>query len=276
MSNFVRIYVNDLNLADLGARFGFTVFAENIVGAHGGFQTKYPSAPLPGRMGSVLTADQKMVDPTTLTLALRVNTGSFAAISPAIERLRAWLAQGEVSLRTDYAPTRQAIGRDPAFVTNLDQAAVGRAALEVNYSLTNPIWRERFPTTVSVAAAGVRAPIVIGTAPSTLTARIRGPATNPVFIYRDARGVAIATLAFTITLGASDYLDIDCGEITVVLVSLGSASTVADGLALVVPGSRYPAVDSDDADVFGAAPTVEVDDDGHTATAIVSYTKGFR
>lgn len=108
------------------------------------------------------------------------------------------------------------------------------ATVQATFTCPDPVWLDTQPTVLSLATA-TRRNIELGEAPSPYIIRIMGSATNPTVEYRDASGAVVWSLAFTVTLASTDYLELDSRTGLITKYASGVAS---DGIALLNSGSQ--------------------------------------
>jgi hypothetical protein len=139
-------------------------------------------------------------------------------------------------------------------------------ALEFNIVCYNPLF---WDTTGSIIAFGsTRVEVPVGSAPSGGIIYLMGAATNPTITYRNHDGDSVETMGFTVTLGATEYLEINLDTLSIVKVSSG---TRTDGDALLTSGWFF-SVDPADGDVENTSyPTLEVDQ----GSATINYWKTY-
>jgi phage-related protein len=114
----------------------------------------------------------------------------------------------------------------------------------------------------------IRTGIPLGTAVSAPLIRVLGAATNPVITYRDKSGAVRQSMTLTITLAATDYLEIDCELFTITKYVSGVAS---NGITLLTAGD-FIALDPQDGDYAnGVWPTLEIS----AGSAEVLYRKAW-
>lgn len=129
------------------------------------------------------------------------------------------------------------------------------AGTAITFDCVESAWRDPEPQIVSVAATATRYNLVTGTAPASPIIRMMA-ATNPVLTYRDAGGTARATMTFTWTGAAGDYVDIDMRLPRIVKYVSGTAS---NGRSLLASGTYPWAIDPQDGDYATSSwPTIEI------------------
>jgi phage-related protein len=207
------LFVNDVDLDALG--YGVL----SVAGWGAALNTDVAYEPAPGRSGVLLgedTTQERLVE-----LSMHVPAGTIAARDAALGFITA-LFTGAVELRFSDSPHKMMRG----IVTSVRSRAEAEGVSFVDPSLVidvtvmcpNPAKIDRY---LQVATIGAQAlPVPTGNLPHGGVIVIQGAATNPVITY--ARGVN--TLGFTVTLGATDKLEIDLDTMSVTRYTAGVAS----------------------------------------------------
>lgn len=213
-------------------------------------------ATIPGRVGGVFSGPVK-VGARDLGLVGVLRAATLSARRTAEDAIKDLLA-GTVALQVDDGvnPVREIRGVCyQSTFRALGHPLVPLVHGAVSLALTCPdgMWRDPAVRVIGFGASATALPL--GTGPSTPIVRLFGAATNPTLTYRAASGVVVATMAFTATLGASDYLEIDASRAT---ITRSTAGVVTNGMSLLTSGSFF-ALDPRDGS-YGASswPTLEV------------------
>ena len=201
-----------------------------------------------------------------------------AAAMIAIDNLKALLGQGEVRIRTAYAPDRYCLGLCETFDGDGFKAEVLNGVVNVTLLFTIPegVARRLNPDGYALSTARTACPI--GTAPCAPTIIVHGGGstlTNPTVTIRNAAGDIVQTAAFTVALGANDFLRIDCGR---ALVSRSTAGVITDALAagLWTSGDYSLLLRPYDGWVESSAwPTVELSASGGTPVGEITYVRRY-
>lgn len=111
------------------------------------------------------------------------------------------------------------------------------AYLSLRVRCLNPSKRDRYVRAIGFGSA--RTAIPLGTLASYGKIYIMGSASDPTITYRDAGGNVVQTMAFTVTLGATEYLEIDTDVLkkTIKKYTAGVAGTLEAGAALRTGGT---------------------------------------
>lgn len=227
-------YVNGVALSTLG------LYLEEAGDSRSLAPAKYPLTPLYKRAGAVGGVVPE-IGPRSLTLRGKIVTSAntVAARVAAEDTVKDWLGNAglaTIELRDDIAPAREIDG----FVEQLTIQPFGHPLLAVastvdcRISCPEALWRETAGTIIGVPATATRYSLPLGTAPSTPILRVMGSATNPTVTVRDSGGTAQVTLAFTVTLTSSEYLDVDC---TTGVITKVSSGTRTNGISLLTSGT---------------------------------------
>ena len=247
------MYVNGFDTGLIG------VTVTNVVGATAKFAPR--TRKVYGRAGLVRTTVVPEVEPRTLTVGVVVRGATPAAMEANLSLLAGlFLADVNVSFETTQDRYLRCVlttltiapHTGPQFVNTTTGAVLSLTAID-------PYWQDASVVMNSFNTVAVA--MVLGTAPSTPLLRISGAATDPVVTYRDAAGNAKQTLGLTITLAATDYLDIDCDTMT---IQKSVSGTVTDALSTLASGD-FLVLDPAD------APTLEVD----SGTGKAFYRRGW-
>jgi len=224
---------------------------------------KFPVAPIFGRAGG-LPGDPS-VGGRVLTLGGRILTSANTAAArlTAEHALKDWLGNGGLLLVKIDEGSPPALAID-AFLEDLSIVPIGHplqavaSAVTMKFNAPDPLWRAAdggLP--VGLAAAATRYACPLGTAPSSPIIRLMGAATNPTFVVRDSGGAAVVTLAITLTLGANDFLELNCET---GLIQKSVAGTVTRCESVLTSGTFPFALDPEWGDFTTASwPTAEVD-----------------
>lgn len=228
-----------------------------------------PATTIPGRAGQRALTLAPDLAPRRLVARGIVAATSVQAARDSLDALRALFDAPSLAVSFTDAPTRAVMAALEAFTVPVAPAQMIARQLPVEITLLalDPIATDVAGTVVS--ATSVAAPLPLGTAPSAPVLRILGPATNPVVTYRDARGVARQTLGLTVTLAATDYVEVDAGAMTITKVASGVST---NAITLLTSGD-FPIFDPLDGDrAAGAWPTLEVS----AGTVEALYWRGWR
>lgn len=224
---------------------------------------KFPVASIFGRAGGLATAPT--VPGRTLTLGGRILTSANTAAArlTAEHALKDWLGNGGLLLVEVDEGNPPVLAID-AYLEELKIVPIGHPLQAVGSEVTltlnapDPLWRAADGgTPVGLAANATRYACPLGTAPSAPIVRLMGAATNPTFVIRDSGGAAQVTIAVTLTLGANDFLELNC-ETGIVQKSV--AGTVTRCESVLTSGTFPFALDPEWGDYSTANwPTAEVD-----------------
>lgn len=214
---------------------------------------RYGSVEPVGRIGTVATVRGSSWEPRELLLSVGTPDGETPAQARA--RIAAWYKalQGLLEIEVIDAPGRVCYGlfegaKAAPFGTKL---AVSTVEVVGRIVCRNPLWYDRNPDLVS-AAAGVRVPVPVGSAPGIVKAAIIGAATDPTLTIRRRTGEVLLQLPFTVTLGATEMLEID--ERATWPVTKWTAGVASDALATLAT-TATPVLPIDPTD----GTTMEVD-----------------
>ncbi|HEY9228575.1 MAG TPA: hypothetical protein VIP11_18115, partial [Gemmatimonadaceae bacterium] len=203
-----EVWINDV---DLGP-YGF------VMGQHPG-HTSSPeftdaTAQLAGQVGPVWLAERVQAAARRLLVAGSVKAATAAAYQTAIDQLKELASIGAVRLRfADRVGQEFRDCRLISFVASSASAILSNANgnVAITFEAADPLRYDVQPQGIPLSTA--RAPMPIGTAPSLPFIVIHGGGSglvNPTLTYRSAAGDVEQTMGLTASLGANDYVVIDC------------------------------------------------------------------
>lgn len=247
------MYVNGYDTSRLG------LVVEQVDGWMDGLTAQRRTSKLPGRVGAIPLAPDTETTPRTLTVqgALWPKPESLAAVRQALLDLKERLGRGllELSFVDQADKFLHALVQQHQVVATRPQFASPYSRISVQFFCPDPLIYAVQPSVVGFAAA--RSSVPLGTACSTPTIRIMGPAVNPVLTYRKADGTSRQTMTFTVTLGTNDYLEIDCELMQVSLYQAGVGAQ--NNAANLWTSGDFPLFDPQDGDAYASVwPTLEV------------------
>lgn len=262
------VYLGETPLDSLG------IWVEDVSARYGGVARAFPQMSLPGRQGTVLTADPD-TQPRTLTLSGSIDPSArtITARTTAEDRLKSLLYQGLIRVVADDDETapRQIDGVCTGLtITPVVHPMVTQVSrFSASILCPDPTWYDVTGQLIRFAATA--SPIPLGTAPSGGVIRVAAPSwsanvVDPVITYLNAAGVALKTLSFTGTLTAgTEYLEVDLDRQTVVEVSSGSR---ANAIGWLSTSGEFFALDPMDGDVLNSSyPQLKVTATSGTPTA---------
>lgn len=251
------LYINDYDTALLG------LVVEKVTGADDAASVQPVTRAVYGRAGEMQIALNPRVPPRTIRVAGTVQGATHAAMLANLDALKA-LCPAQVDVRLLRPADRfwRCILRDLA-LTPLDGPQYLTAAIGVGFEFLalDPLGYGLGITTASIGASPL--PLSLGTAPSTPLLVVMGAATNPVVTLRNAAGAVVQTLGFTVTLGATERLEVDCAAMT---ITKYTGASPADALSTLASGD-FLVLDPAD-----GVPTVEV----NSGTGELLYRKAWR
>ena len=249
MGQFKAMYLNDYDTSRLG------LVVRRADGRHSGVSIRDRITQLPKRAGDVALARESEAAPRRLTVLGTIKKSSIAAVNSARDELKARLYHGTIEVRFDDEPTRMYLARaEDSELRTTDPDFVNPAS-EVTLSLYVPVPLAFDKLSRVVAFSATKGDCPIGTAPSLPVLQVAGAVTNPTITYRDFRGASIKTLGLTVTLLATEYLEIDCETSKIYRYTAGVKAN-ADSL---MSSGDFFALDSQDADTPNSVwPTLEI------------------
>lgn len=210
MAPLSGLVVNDRDLADFGW------MTETASGITGVVAMRTPTVQLAGSLGVLPTTPDPETGARALVFSGYVEAATNATLRAQLQSLLDYVSHGALEVRTAHDTGRFYVARfagttlpinDPTF-----SSAATMARGTIAFDVTTPFQVERAPRTYPILTTGTsgRVYIPLGTGPTRPLIQIRGAATNPKLTLYDAFGVKVGEMNFTISLGADDFLGIDC------------------------------------------------------------------
>ncbi len=249
------MYVNDFDTSSLG------LIVSSVEGWRDGLATRDRTTQLPTRVGAVILAPEAetatrqltidgVLDPSHAGKAL-----TLANLRAALNELQDKLYRGTIEVRFSDEPDIFVLARceQGNLIATPPQFMNPKSRVQIRLQCPDPL---RYDRNGSVVGFGTtRQGVPLGTAVSAPVIRIMGAATNPVISYRDKSGTVKQTMGFTVTLAATDYLEIDCELFTIKKFASGVET---NGISLLTSGD-FIALDPQDGDFAASVwPTLEV------------------
>ena len=256
MGGVTALFVNDFDTSSLG------LVVTGVDGWRDAPATRDRTTQLPTRVGAVILAPEAETAPRQLVIDGVIDptaagkAGSLANVRAAINELQALIYRGTIEVRFADEPDVFVLarGEQAQLIATPPQFMNPKSRVQIRLFCPDPL---RYDRNGSVVGFGVspRAGVPLGTAVSAPVIRVMGAATNPVITYRDKSGVVRMTMGFTVTLAATDYLEIDCELFTIKKFASGVET---NGITLLTSGD-FIALDPQDGDYANAVwPTLEV------------------
>lgn len=249
------LLVNDVDLNSLGLK------VERVDGLGDGITQRLITDRVPGRAGVLplaTTAGEVPPRQVTAVMTIRPRT-SLLALEVAMVQLYALCGGGKVALRDGRDPSKVAFGLleapqevpfDPQYLAS-DPAS----RITLRFTCDDP-YRYDVAARLVAGITTVAREIPLGNVPVAPVFEITG-ATNPTITLRNAAGIALATMGFTVNQGANDLLRVDGDAQVIEAIAAGAPS---DGYALwTTKGDAFLKLDPHDGDpVNGVFPTLEI------------------
>lgn len=270
------LYLNNFDVGQLGLKL------QRLEGLGDASTARLTTAAAAGRSAQVVLASRATQQPRTITATLVCRPRSLAGVEDAVHKLYAIVGAGLIEIREGRDPEKVSYGLlegaidyafDPQYV---DGDPVSRITLR--FTCHDPIRYSRSAWLIGFGAAPGNIPC--GTAPCGPLLRIYGQPTSPFTItYRSMDGTARQVMGFTLTLGANDFLEIDCDAQTVVKNVAGSVSnaidtwtTNTDGFIVLDPADADWSYAIDHVDAGRAWPMLELS----SGFGLALYRKAYR
>jgi hypothetical protein len=268
-----------LNERDVYADFGLVLqdpsfggFPGNLMGA----PRDVPQTESPELSGGIIDpklSRRRKLNPPQVKGALTAT--SLAAAMANLDALKALLGEGQIMLRTGYAPDRYVLAMGEAFdgLPGVPIVMGGFISVVILFNVAAGVAFKTTPDGYALSASRTACPI--GTSACTPVFLVHGGGgtlTNPVITYRTAGGDPVVSMNFTVSLGATEALRIDCARATVSRVTAG---VVTDGISLWT-GGDFPILRPFDAwGEGGLYPTVEISASAGTPFGEITYTRAY-
>lgn len=231
----------------------------------------------PEMSGAIIDPRQLRRTQATVTIGGRIETASTTLALAALDALRNTLVGGEVAIRTAYATDRHCLGVCTLFEGSPHQPDVlnGNVTVRMTFVIRDGVAVRIAPDGYALSTTRVACPI--GTAESRPVILVHGGGvamTNPTVTLRNAAGDVVQTMAFTVSLGTTAALRIDCARMTASVITAG---TITDALALGYwTSGDFPVLRPSDGWVESAAyPSVELSSNTGTPVGEITYTRRY-
>lgn len=253
------LYVNDVDVATLS----LTV-SRAVRGAWDGVDIRQPAAPVLGRIGRLALTDAPPANPRQIVIGGRQEAVDTATLQDLQKQLTRLVYDGIVRVRLGDDADREWEAKGRMRVNPIG-SWVGRIAqdIELVFDAEDPVGQSTTPTVVNFAAAATECPL--GTAPSAPVFWIGDTVTNPVVTLKNHLGQVVATMGFTIVIGAGEWLEVDCEKETIVDQDGVDQASTFDGSTEFLTLNPY-----DGAGTEGPWPTLSV---SGGSLAVAEYRK---
>lgn len=243
-----ELFIDDYDLQNLGV----TISSE-IEGDLDAPARRWDLVSVPGRLDAVVrTGSAQVIRPRTLVFVGAITAADHASMLTNLKSLKYRLSPDEVRVRTASGSTLEWLARCEALIARPLGLAFGPAReLEFRFICPNP--HRRSTTESNESLSSTPQAIALGNARSNCRVRINGAVTDPVLTYKHYDTTTLATMSFTKTLGAGEWIEIDTAARTI--VDDGGANVLAD----LDSGSEWPVLDPRDGDYLASQwPTLEL------------------
>jgi phage-related protein len=207
-----------------------------------GLRTTYPSAALPGGIGSV-RSDAGSVQPRTIPIGIKVKAATLSERDARLAHLRS-LFRGDVVLRFGDAPWKKITGKcvaeSSAGIAPTSGFAIADVVATFEIECADPV---KYDVDETVLAFSTNTAVPVGDIRHGGVIRITGAATNPTVTYKNSAGTTIATLGLTDIIASGDWVEIDLDRRTI----RRSVSGVVTYNAALRTSGDYFWIDPDDA-----------------------------
>lgn len=225
---------------DIEVDFGVVVTVLNgLPGNLSGAPRDVPLSEGPELSGGI--ADPRLIRRKRLTppeISGLISAASLAAAMTQLDALRSLLGEGEVRIRTAYAPDRWCHGFCETFegVPFQTQVLNGQVMVKMLFTVAEGVAVRTVPDAYALSTGRAFCPI--GSAyclPIIILSNggVTTPVVNPVITLRSANGEVAQTMSFTGSIGANDFWRVDCSR---AIITQSLAGVTSDGLSLWTAG----------------------------------------
>lgn len=264
-----EVWINDIDLGD----YGFVLGADPDHASSPDFSDS--TAPILGQLGPIWLGEPVQATSRRMLVGGFVKQSSTPTYLSAIDYLKALATSGAVRVRFADRPTQEF--RDGRLVSFKDSR---RAAILTNlagdvamtFEFADPLRYDVNPQ--GIALSTTRASLPIGTAPSFPVITIHGNGaslTNPTISLRQANGEVHQSMGFTGTLGASDYLIVNC---VTTRVTKSVSGTQSDATSWWTSGDFLVLRPADGSYELSEYPTLELGGTG-TPVGLCTYCRNW-
>lgn len=217
------LYIDDTDVATLGL-----AIARPVRGPWDGIDLRQSAAPVLGKLGRIALTDAPVANPRQIVAMGRQVASSTAALQVLEDALKRLVYDGVVRVCVGDRPTREWEAKARMRVTPIGgwQTRIAQD-VELVFDCDDPTGQDTTDSVVSFSAGAAECPL--GTAPSAPIIRIGGGVTDPEVTLKDHLGQVVATMAFTIVLGAGEWLEIDCESQTIIDQDGANQAATFDG-----------------------------------------------
>lgn len=277
-----EVWINDVDLGDYGFALGqlgdiaTTERASALAASHASApQMSDAMIALLGQLGPTWAGEPVQASARSLIIGGFCTGASQADFLAKVDALKGLISGGAVRMRLADRPTQEYRDcRLLSFSANPRAALLQNLAGDVSFSLqiADPLRYDVNPQGIALTTS--RAAVPIGTAPCYPVIIVNGGGaalSAIVLTYRNAAGDAAQTMGFTGSLGANDYLIIDCvkGQVT-----KSVAGVQSDALSWWTSGDFLIIRPADGWYESAAYPTLEVAGTG-TPHGVASYCRSW-
>lgn len=270
------VWINATDVSTLG------FYVEQAESWLAGPDRTYAATRLPGRMGSLLSAEPEVGERTLRLTGSIVPSDNLISTRATYEkRLKALAYQGLVTVTLDddvNAPLRiDAVCERFEAAPKAHPMTTPNSKVSVQFRCPDPTF---YDLQSSILAFGTTAtPCPTGNAPHGGIIRIAAPAwsaasvTNPTLTYMTAGGATVTAMAFTgVTLVAGeDFLEIDLDRAT---VTLSDAGVRSNAISTLTAGNTFFSIDPTDGDYVNAGyPQLKVAVGAGTPSCTLTYAR---
>lgn len=269
-----------LFLNDRDVETDFSFYVSTLAGWPGNLARAPRTVPLltgPEMSGAIVDPRLITRSAATATASGMVLTANETDARDTLDRLRELLNVGEVAVRTLYAPDRQCLAICSGFdgSAHVPEVLDGDVNLSLTFVVPSGVAERRAPDGYALSTSAVACPT--GTAESYPVIVVHGNGsslTNPVLQIRNAGGVVVMAMGFTVVLGSTAALRIDCARASASIITAG---VVSDALAAGYwTSGDFPVLRPYDATVADARyPTIELSVSGGTPVGCITYTRRY-
>lgn len=264
-----EVWINDIDLGD----YGFVLGADPDHASSPDFSDA--TAPLLGSVGPIWLGEPVQATARRLLVGGYVKQTSSATYLAAVDVLKGIATSGAVRVRFADRTTQEfRDGRLVSFKDSRRAAILANLAGDVamTFEFADPIRYDVYPQGIALSTG--RASLPIGTLPAFPVITIHGNGaslTNPTMSLRQANGDVHQSMGFTGTLGANDFLIVNC---ITTRITKSVSGTQSDATSWWTSGDFLSLRPADGSYELSEYPTLELGGTG-TPVGLCVYSRGW-
>jgi hypothetical protein len=229
------ILLNRLDLSTLGFRAEIP-----LSGWADSAPARDATVQIPGAAGVLPAGAKTLVDPRQVLIAGNMTAATQALLQTNLQQLRGLASAGLVELIFGDDPTKFAMARSQGVQVSPEQGAppfiIPQRHVEMRFICYDPYLYDLSDRVVAQQQAGTFVAVPLGTAPVRPLIRVHAPGASLTLTLASWAGITLTTMvfAFSPSLGANDYVDINCDTFQ---ITKSVSGVVADAYASFTSGT---------------------------------------